>query len=86
MTTEPRLVTDDEVAAYQELVKHHALRMHGFHGAEYDDLFQEGCLAVFLALRNGKHPSKDIIVKRMRDWIRKCARQGFSGYADDIPE
>lgn len=70
------------MAAYQELLDHYARRYNGWHSAEYDDLFQEGALAVIEAIRAGRLPSKDVIVKRMTRWVSKCARQGVGGHEE----
>jgi len=76
------VVTNEQVAAYQELVASLARRYHGHHQAEYDDLYQEGMVAIFQALAKGDLPSKDIVAKRMRRWVTKCARHGISGYTE----
>lgn len=73
-------VTNERVAAYQELVASLARRYNGHHQAEYDDLFQEGMVAVFQALSGGSYPSKDIVAKRMRRWVSTCARHGTTGH------
>lgn len=73
-------VTNTQVAAYQEMVASLARRYDGWSGAEYDDLFQEGSLAIAQCLANGKLPSKDIVVRRMLNWVNKCARHGLGGY------
>lgn len=80
MTDTLREVSNEQIAAYQETVSYLARRYHGHHGAEFDDLFQEGQLVVFLALRQGEFPSKDIIALKMRNWVTKCAREGITGY------
>lgn len=76
-------VTDEMVAAYQELVAGLAWKYNGRHQAEFDDLFQEGQVAVFEALNKGACPSKEIIVGRMKRWVTKCARHGRVGYDDE---
>lgn len=43
-------------------------------GAEYDDLVQEGLIAVVIKLRQGIDP-KPAIANRMKDWIRYLGRQ-----------
>lgn len=73
-------VTDEQVAAYRDLVASLARRYNGHHQAEYDDLFQEGQIAVLQALAKGSLPSKDIVAKRMRRWVTVCARHGITGY------
>lgn len=81
--TEPRLVSNEDVAAYQEMLDYYARRYDGWHNAEYDDLFQEGAIAVIEALRLGRKPSRDVIVGRMTRWVNKCARHGMSGYDEE---
>lgn len=76
-------VTDEQVAAYQEMVAGLARRYNGWSGAEEDDLFQEGQIAVFTALKKSALPSKDIIARRMLNWVNKCARHGLGGYESD---
>jgi hypothetical protein len=71
-------VSDEQVVAYQELVAYLAARYDGFQGAEYDDLYQEGMEVVYLALARATHPSKDILARRMLDWVGKCARKGMT--------
>lgn len=83
MSTTPHLeVRDEQVAAYHELLASLARRYNGFQNAEYDDLFQEGSIAVFFALRKGQLPSRDLIAKTMLKWVNKCGRAGL-GYDDD---
>lgn len=43
-------------------------------GAEYDDLVQEGLLAVIISLRKGVDP-KLVVQNRMKNWIRFIGRQ-----------
>lgn len=63
-------VTSSEVAAYSGLVNSLAWKYVGFSGAEYDDLYQEGMLAVFLSLKAGKNVSKLFVEYRLRNWCR----------------
>lgn len=81
---EPRTVSNENIAAYGHLVTRLAWRYNGLGNAEFDDLFQEGQLAVFTALRNYARPSKDLVAKQMLKWVTKCRREGFSGY--DVTE
>lgn len=74
-------VTNEQVAEYHETVAFFAKRYDGYMNAEYDDLYQEGMLAVIEALMKGQRPLKDIIARRMTRWVSKCARQGISSEA-----
>ena len=67
-------VTSEEVAAYKQLVEKLARKQVGRAQAEFDDLVQEGLLAVFLSLRRGIRPSAEIIENRQRDWVRYLNR------------
>lgn len=78
--TEPRLVSNEDVAAYHEMLDSYARRYDGWHEAEYDDLYQEGAIAIIEAKRLGRLPSSDIVAKRMTSWVNKCARRGVGGY------
>lgn len=42
---------------------------------EKDDLIQEGLIATWEALAGGKPVTEDIIVKRMRKWLKYRGRQ-----------
>lgn len=79
-------VTNEQVVAYHPLVTFLARRYNGWSGAEADDLFQEGQVAVLAALRKGAMPSQNIVARRMLDWVNKCARHGLGGYASDQEE
>lgn len=39
-------------------------------GLETDDLEQEGRIAIWLCVKEGKTPSKIILYKRMLNWVR----------------
>lgn len=60
------------------MVAAHAKKLDGVGGAEFDDLEQEGLIAVWEALRDGHRPSNFVVQNAMKDWVRKCARRGFS--------
>lgn len=66
-------VTDKQVAAFLPTIEDSARRFARL--AEFDDLRQEGMIAVWMAFRRGQAPTVDIIENRMRDWIRKTTRQ-----------
>lgn len=78
-TTPNRVVTSAEVEAYEGMVESHARRFDGVRGAEFDDLKQEGLIAVWEALRDGYIPSNVVVVNAMRDWVRVCAQKGLTG-------
>lgn len=67
-------VTDTQVAAYAGLVDSLSRKLSGYGDAEYDDLYQEGNIAVFLALRAGRLPSKVVVRGRMLNWCRYLRR------------
>jgi len=51
--------------------------------AEYDDLYQEGLIAVWQCLERGVAPKAEIIELRMRDWRRLMKYQsGRGGHKD----
>lgn len=63
---------------YLPRVHFFANRFNKVGGAEYDDLVQEGSEHVVKLILKGKDPSGTSIKNAMRDWIRKCRRQGIS--------
>lgn len=71
-----RVVTDAEIAAWRPRVEGIAKRLGQKH-AEFDDLVQEGLISVWVALANGVHPSDQMILNRMRMWIRTLRRQTY---------
>ena len=83
MTTELRSVSDDEIAAYQGMIDSQARTLEGIEGAEYDDLAQEGRIAVWRSLERGTYPSKEFVRQRMLNWVRVVARQRRGEVADD---
>lgn len=66
---------DEQIGAYSGLVKKLASGLAQYSDAEYDDLYQEGLISVYLALRAGFTPSKSVIRFRMLTWCRFIARQ-----------
>lgn len=67
-------VTSEDVAAYQDHVRSLSRRFVGYFGAEFDDLAQEGDIAVWQTLRRGLRPSTQVIEGRMIDWLRYLRR------------
>lgn len=67
-------VTDEAVAAYQSHIESLAWRYVGFANAEFDDLVQEGRIAVWQTLSRGLRPSTQVIEGRMKDWVRYLRR------------
>ena len=59
---------------YPEL-KRIARKYVGRHGAELDDLVQEGAIFVWQSLERGITPKEDLIRARMRNWIRALEYQ-----------
>lgn len=65
----------DRVAAYRGLVESVANRYRSRHIlAEYDDLVQEGLIAVWNALERGVEPGPGYVRNRLRDYVRKLNR------------
>ncbi len=54
-------------------------------GAEYDDLYQEGQIAIWQALERRVTPSAEIIEDRMKNWYRYLARQTPIPYEALLP-
>lgn len=73
-------VSSSAIAAYRPLCRRLALRQEHFSQgyAEFDDLEQEGLIAVWHLLRYGFPVSSKAVEDRMRDWVRVCRRQGFA--------
>lgn len=65
---------NNQVAAYQTHVEYLAKRLVGFANAEFDDLAQEGLIAVWQSLARGLRPSTGVIEGRMIDWVRYLQR------------
>lgn len=55
-----------------------ARRLDGVGSAEYDDLYQEGCMKVVELLREGSIVTHTALKHAMLDWVRVCRRQGFT--------
>lgn len=54
-------------------------------GAEYDDLYQEGQIAIWQSLQRGVTPSAEFAENRMRDWLRYLGRQTPIPYEALLP-
>lgn len=70
-------VSNEAVAEYLPLIHHFAHKYNGVGGAEFDDLTQEGWLRVFINIKDEKPVTGQAIKNAMRDWCRKCRRQGI---------
>lgn len=79
MTPLPRVVSDDEIAAYQSWLESIAWRFAGHPPAyaEFDDLMQEGRIAVWESLQDGFRPSELVVIDAMREWVRRVTAQRF---------
>lgn len=53
-------------------------------GAEYDDLVQEGMIAVWQSTERGHDPTL-VVVNRMRDWVRYLGKRDGEGYQAHMP-
>jgi len=54
-------------------------------GAEFDDLYQEGLIMVWLSLERGVCPATAMIENRMRDYMRYLGRQSPISYEAMLP-
>lgn len=74
-------VTDDQVRRWWPVVETHARRFSNLKGShaylvEFDDLVQEGIIAVWLTLEKGGRITNEIITNAMRDWVRHVTHGG----------
>ena len=67
-------VTSEAVAAYRDHVEFLARKYKGFAQAEFDDLVQEGLIAVWQSLARGLRPSSEVIEYRLISWVRYLDR------------
>lgn len=84
-----RLVTSAEVATYRGMVVTVARRFNGVAGAEFDDLEQEGLIAIWEVLGQESGfwgPSVAVVSNACIDWVRYCGRRGYGGYEAASPE
>lgn len=68
-------VTSEAVAEYDGLCEALARKFVGRAGAEFDDLIQEGRIAVFTSLQSGRAPSTSYVEYAMRLWVTTLRRQ-----------
>ena len=54
-------------------------------GVEWDDLVQEGLISVWNALKEGKTPSSDYLLKRMQTYARDMGAQKRGGTTEFKP-
>ena len=71
----------DMVASYLPTVKRLAWKYTGSYGAEYDDLVQEGMIAVWNSIRKDHEPMGVYIQWRMKNWVSFVQKQK-SGFTD----
>lgn len=68
-------VTSEQVAEYEGLCEALARKFVGRAGAEFDDLVQEGRIAVWQSLQDGRAPSTSYVEYAMRGWVTNLRRQ-----------
>lgn len=78
-------VTSAQVASYEAACEALARQFVGRHGAEHDDLVQEGRIFVWQSLARGICPSADMIANRMRDYVKWLGRQSPIPYEAMLP-
>lgn len=82
---------NDRVAGYRDLVESIATELARSNrakrvGAEYDDLAQEGLIAVWKALRSGVDVvGPERIRDRMKDYMTWLGRHGNEDYDEMLP-
>lgn len=77
-----RDVSNEDIAAFRPLCIRLAHKYDTVGGAEFDDLEQEGMIAVWQLLRRDFPVTVWAVEHRLRDWVRICRRQGFA-YGDE---
>jgi len=73
---------DAEVREYLGLCETLAERYSRGARDEYDDLVQEGLIAVWRTLLSGKTPARVHVENRMKNWLKLRNRQHREGAAD----
>ena len=66
---------DSAIREYWSELTRIARRYVGRHGAELDDLVQEGAIFVWQSLQKGIKPKEELIRARMRNWVRTLEYQ-----------
>lgn len=79
------VVTDEQIAAYNDACIAIARRLVGRNGAELDDLVQEGLVFVWQSLQRGIHPSADLIRGRMVNYVKWLGRKDPVPYEAMLP-
>jgi len=68
-------VLNDQLRSHAGLVESLAERLSRRDRNERDDLIQEGMIAAWEAITGGKLVTEDIVVKRMKKWLKFRGRQ-----------
>lgn len=71
----PNRDIEDQLRSHAGLVKSLADQFSRRDRNERDDLIQEGLIACWEAIAGGKLVTEDIIIKRMRKWLKYRGRQ-----------
>lgn len=75
-----------QVAGYRDLVESLAQKHVGPNQAEFDDLVQEGLIAVWETLERGQIPAAEQIENVMKKWVRTLGYQIGKGIRRDGEE
>jgi len=75
-----RTVSDEQVKIWDETIETLAKRRSRIIGVDYDDLIQEGRMAVLLALLGDYEPCELDIQNAMRRWIRAQKKTTYVTY------
>ena len=67
---------DTKIAEFLGLIEHLATQYARFAANDYDDLRQEGMIAVWHAFERGQAPTEQIIRWRMRDYLKRTRERG----------
>jgi DNA-directed RNA polymerase specialized sigma24 family protein len=77
-------VSEETVAQHLPFITRLALRLDRVGSAEFDDLYQEGCLKVVELIQAGEQVTHVALKNAMLDWVRLCRRQGFTDEAAEV--
>lgn len=77
-------VCDEQILEYAGLCARIARRYDGIRGAEFDDLEQEGRIAVWLRLSYGETPVEDDVILRCHSWVKFVSREGQGGFDESL--